>query len=47
MPASTRAESPLPDVFVDELIQAEAAEVIGAARYGRSDTRVNERNGVR
>jgi putative transposase len=32
---------------LQELIEAEAAEVIGAARYERTDSRVNERNGSR
>jgi hypothetical protein len=32
---------------LQELVEAEAAEVIGAARYERTDTRVNERNGSR
>jgi transposase-like protein len=32
-------------VVLQEFIEAEAAEVIGAARYQRIDTRVNERNG--
>ena len=32
---------------MQELIEAEAAEVIGAARYERSESRVNERNGAR
>jgi putative transposase len=32
---------------LQELIEAEAAEVIGAARYERRESRVNERNGSR
>jgi putative transposase len=32
---------------LQKLVEAEAAEVIGAARYERTDTRVNERNGSR
>jgi transposase-like protein len=32
---------------LQELIEVEAGEVIGAARYERTDTRVNERNGSR
>jgi putative transposase len=32
---------------LQELIEAEAAEVIGAARYERTESRVNERNGAR
>src|SRR5689334_11675846 len=32
---------------LQELIEAEAAEAIGAARYERTDTRINERNGSR
>src|SRR5512145_375894 len=32
---------------LQELIEAEAAEVIGAARYERTESRVNERNGSR
>ena len=32
---------------LQELIEAEATEVIGAARYERSDARVTERNGHR
>src|SRR5690242_17219913 len=32
---------------LQELIEAEAVEVIGAARYERTDTRVTERNGAR
>jgi putative transposase len=34
-------------VVLQELIEAEAAEVIGAGRYERTDTRVTERNGSR
>src|SRR5690242_19662508 len=34
-------------MVMQELIQVEAAEVIGAGRYERTDTRVNERNGSR
>lgn len=30
---------------LQELIEAEAADVIGAARYERRESRVNERNG--
>jgi len=32
---------------LQELIEAEAVEVIGAARYERTESRVNERNGAR
>lgn len=32
---------------LQELIEAEAADVIGAARYERRESRVNERNGSR
>jgi transposase-like protein len=32
---------------LQELIEAEAAEVIGAARYERTDSRVKQRNGSR
>jgi putative transposase len=32
---------------LQELVEAEATEVIGAARYERTDTRVNEHNGSR
>jgi len=32
---------------LQELVEVEAAEAIGAARYERTDTRVNERNGSR
>ena len=32
---------------LQELIEAEATEAIGAGRYERSDARVNERNGHR
>ena len=34
-------------LVLQELIEAEATEVIGAARYERSDARVTERNGHR
>lgn len=34
-------------VVLQELIELEATERIGAARYERSDTRVTERNGAR
>ena len=34
-------------LVLQELIEAEATEAIGAGRYERSDTRVNERNGHR
>ena len=34
-------------LVLQELIEAEATEVVGAARYGRSDARVTERNGHR
>jgi len=34
-------------MVLQELIEAEATEVVGAARYERSDTRINERNGSR
>jgi transposase-like protein len=34
-------------LVLQELIETEAAEVIGAERYERSDTRVTDRNGVR
>ena len=34
-------------LVLQELIEAEAAERIGAGRYERSDARVNERNGHR
>jgi putative transposase len=34
-------------MVLQELIEVEAAETIGAARYERTDTRVNERNGSR
>jgi putative transposase len=34
-------------LVLQELIEAEAAETIGAARYERTDTRTNERNGSR
>jgi transposase-like protein len=34
-------------VVLQELIEAEAAEVIGAGRYERTDSRVTERNGSR
>ena len=34
-------------MVMQELIEAETAEVIGAGRYERTDTRVNERNGTR
>jgi hypothetical protein len=32
-------------VVLQELIEVEATDLIGAARYERSDTRSNERNG--
>ena len=32
---------------LQELIETEATEFIGAARYERTESRVNERNGVR
>ena len=35
------------ELVLQELIEAEAAEVIGAGRYERSDTRIAERNGHR
>ena len=35
------------ELVLQELIEAEAAEAIGAGRYERSDTRVTERNGHR
>ena len=35
------------ELVLQELIEAEAAETIGARRYERSDTRVTERNGHR
>ena len=35
------------ELVLQELIEAEAAEAIGARRYERSDTRVTERNGHR
>jgi putative transposase len=34
-------------MVMQELIEAEATQVVGAARYERTDTRVNERNGYR
>ena len=34
-------------LVMQELIELEATEVIGAARYERTDTRMNERNGHR
>ena len=34
-------------LVMQELIELEATEVIGAHRYERTDTRVNERNGHR
>jgi putative transposase len=34
-------------LVMQELIELEAVEVIGAHRYERTDTRVNERNGHR
>ena len=34
-------------MVLQELIEAEAAEVIGAARYERTSTRTNQRNGHR
>ena len=34
-------------LVLQELIEVEAAEVIGAGRYERTDTRVTERNGAR
>ena len=34
-------------VVLQELIEAEATEVIGAARYERTDARVTDRNGSR
>ena len=34
-------------MVLQELIEAEATEVIGAARYERTESRVNERNGAR
>ena len=34
-------------LVMQELIELEATEAIGAGRYERSDTRVNERNGHR
>ena len=34
-------------LVLQELIEAEAAEAIGAGRYERSDARVTERNGHR
>ncbi len=34
-------------MVLQELIEVEAGEVIGAARYERSESRVNERNGAR
>ena len=34
-------------MVLQELIETEASDVIGAARYERSDSRVNERNGSR
>ncbi|MEI2699666.1 MAG: transposase [Microthrixaceae bacterium] len=34
-------------LVLQELIEVEAAEVIGAGRYERSDERVTERNGHR
>ena len=35
------------ELVLQELIEAEAAETIGAGRYERSNTRVTERNGHR
>ena len=34
-------------MVLQELIEAEATDVVGAARYERTDTRTNERNGSR
>lgn len=34
-------------VVMQELIEAEATQVVGAGRYERSESRVNERNGSR
>ena len=34
-------------LVLQELIEAEATEAVGAGRYERSDARVNERNGHR
>jgi putative transposase len=34
-------------MVLQELIEAEATDVIGAARYERSDSRITERNGAR
>ena len=34
-------------MVLQELVEAEASEVIGAARYERTDSRTNERNGSR
>jgi len=34
-------------MVLQELIETEASDVIGAARYERSDSRVNEHNGSR
>ena len=34
-------------MVLQELIEVEATELVGAARYERTDTRVNERNGSR
>ena len=34
-------------MVLQELIEAEATDVIGTGRYERSDTRTNERNGAR
>ena len=34
-------------LVMQELIELEAADVIGAARYERTESRVNERNGHR
>src|SRR5688500_14530147 len=34
-------------MVLQELIEAEASEVVGAARYERSESRTNERNGAR
>jgi putative transposase len=34
-------------MVLQELIETEASDVIGAARYERTDSRVNERNGSR
>ena len=35
------------ELVLQALIEAEATEHIGAARYQRSDTRTNQRNGAR